>query len=171
MSDVAALYRDQLDWTKLNRDKQGLESVCNTQAYLEGRLHELRQSTSDNLLISCTIAAFLCVYAFWTDVWNAALIPRGLSTQLLYHLRCWQSVESQHDDGLFCWLVHVGKAFAIDTHVRRGLDELYNSAQRVLPDLQDSWAEARDVLHNFIWSETFYHPEVGWFWQRIDEGK
>ena len=118
VSDVVALYHGQPDWTKLNRDKQGLERLCNTQTYLEVRLHALHQSTSDNPLISYTITAVLCGYAFWTDVWNAARIPRGLSTQSLYHVRCWQSIGCSYDDEHLYRLVRVGKAFAIDIHVR-----------------------------------------------------
>ena len=171
VSDVAALYHCRSECLKSNRDGQGLDTLCNTQALLEGQLHELRQSTSDDLLISCVIAAFLCVYAFWTSVWNSALIPRGLSTQLLHHVRCWQRIEPQHDDDLLFWLVHIGKTFAIDPHVYHGLEELGKSTQKAVADLPTGGKEAEKILYRFIWSNVFYEPQVGWFWQRIDEGK
>ena len=171
VSDVAALNRYQSVSVKLNSLGQDLEKMGNTQALLEGRLHELRQSTSDDLLISCIIAAFLCVYACWTSIWNSALIPRGLSTQLLHHIRCWQRVEPLHDDDLLFWLVHIGKAFAMDTHVRYGLDELLKSTRKAVADLPKGGIQAEKLLHRFIWSDAFYQSEGGWFWQHIDEAK
>lgn len=150
-------------------NRHGLEKLCNTQADLEGRLHELRQSTSDDMVVSCIIAAFLCVYAFWTDVWNSALIPRCLSRQLLHHVRRWQVDEPLHDQDLLFWLLQIGKAFAIDAHVRYGLAELEASEVTSPQDLSEDGGQANETLNSFIWSKEFFSPERGWFWERIDE--
>lgn len=169
ISDVAALYHPRIQWLKVNAQSGELEKLCNTQADLEGRLHELRQSTSDDMVISCIIAAFLCVYAFWTDIWDSALIPRELSKQMLHHIRSWQENDRQHDDGLLFWLANVGKAFAVDPHVRHGLDEMMRRDGGAIADLPIGGVQANGILHEFVWSDLLYQEEKGWFWERIVE--
>lgn len=169
ISHVAALYHPQVQELKANSHNAELEKLNNTQADLEGQLHELRQRTSDNMVIACIIAAFLCVYAFWTDIWNSALIPREMSKQMLYHIRRWQENESiQYDDDPSFWLVHVGRAFAIDPHVRAGFIEVSRSGNHeAVTDLSEGGIQSSSILYEFIWSEAFFQSKKGWFWERI----
>ena len=169
--DVIALYSRRTSLLDIDGQHESPELLDGMQADIEGRLHDLRRSTSDELLISCTIATFLCVFGFWTAVWNAALIPRCLSTQLLHHVRCWPESDRTGHDELLCWVLHVGKAFAIDAHVRNGLDEVAKGLDTATTVLPNGGLEAERLLHMFIWTEGFYSSEIGWFWERIDESR
>lgn len=169
VSDAAALYHPEIQRLKSDSHEGGFEKLCNTQAKLEGQLHELRQSTSDDLAISCIIATFLCVYGFWTDIWNSALIPRELSKQILHHIHRWQESEDQCDAALLCWLVNIGKAFAIDPHVRRGLNEVKRSDGGAVADSIMNSDQATLLSNEFIWSDLFFQTGSGWFWERITE--
>lgn len=145
-----------------------MQRLCNTQADLEGRLHGLRERTSDDMQISCIIAAFMCVYAFWTDIWSSALIPRVLSAQLLYHVRRWHRSSYQCQDDIFTWALYIGKAFAVDVQVRNGLDELHQSQQVVTAGSTSGDLPELRLLKTFIWSECFYNTQTGWFWQSLE---
>lgn len=145
-----------------------MQSLCNTQADLEGRLHGLRQRTSDDMQISCIIAAFLCVYAFWTDIWSSALIPRILSAQLLYHVRRWNDLSNVSQDDILVWALYIGKAFAVDAHVYNGLDELLQRHQAAKAGSALGAIPELGLLNTFIWSDCFYNAHTGWFWQSLE---
>jgi hypothetical protein len=167
--DVAILYANRQKLVAFSDPLEGLERLDNVQAQLEGRIHTLRQTTSDHMLLCCIIATHLCVYGFWDGVWNATLIPRELSIKMLYHLRCCQ-LDILGDDDLFFWLVYVGKAFAVDAWVRDELDKLWfkqhcNAEEYTFPP----WHDAKCILFKFIWSEVLYSEENGWFWAKIGE--
>jgi len=168
VTEVAALYYGRSGWLEQYRHEDGMQRLCNTQADLEGRLHGLRQRTFDDMQISCIIAAFLCVYAFWTDIWSSALIPRVLSAQLLHHVRRWKRSSYESQDGIFTWVWYVGKAFAVDARVRNGLDQLHRSREAVSPDSTSGSMPELRLLNTFIWSECFYNAQTGWFWQSLD---
>lgn len=167
--DVAILYADRQKLFALSDPTESLERFDNVQAQLEGRLHNLRQATSDHMLICCIVATQLCVYGYWDGVWNASLIPRELSRTILHHLRCCQR-QDWEDEDLFFWLVNVGKAFAIEARVRNGLDQLWlkrhcSTGKSTFPP----WYRAKYILSNFIWSEVLRSEKGGWFWERIGE--
>lgn len=145
-----------------------MQRLCNTQADLEGRLHGLRQRTSDDMQISCIIAAFVCVYAFWTDIWSSALIPRVLSSQLLYHVCRWSRSSYGCENDIFTWALFIGKAFAVDAQVRDGLEELHRSRHAVTADSTSGGIPEMRLLNTFIWSECFYNARTGWFWQSLE---
>lgn len=166
---MAALYRDQSKIHDSNSDDQGLERLCNTQADLEGRLHDLRRSTEDDMIISCVIATFLCVYAFWTDIWNSPLLPRRLSLQLLHHIRRWQRTDVRQEQHLLFWVIQIGKTFAVDSNVRISLCNLEKSACELTEDFLEGGVLARRVLSDYIWSDTFYASKRGWFWERVNK--
>ena len=168
-TDVATLYANRQQWLASSDSADGPEGLDNVQAQMEGRIHSLRQANVDDMLLCCIIALQLCVYGFWDGIWNSALIPRELSTKLLYHLHRCQRHDIE-DDELFFWLVYVGKAFAADAEVRNQIDRLWfkrhcNAGESTLPP----WGDANYILSKFIWSEVLYSVRNGWFWERIRE--
>ena len=168
-ADVAMLYANRQKMFTCGDPLYSAERLDNVQAQLEGRLHDLRQATSDHMLLSCIIATQLCVYGFYDAVWNASLIPRELSSKLLYHLRYFERDDFEDDD-LFLWLVYVGKAFAIEAEVRQGLDKLW--LKRHCDEDKSGfppWQDARCILDTFIWSDVLCSEKKGWFWEKIGE--
>ena len=169
--EVVILYANRQKLFTFGGSAEGLNRLDNVQAQLEGRIHTLRQATSDHMLLCCIFATHLCVYGFWDGVWNATLIPRELSIKLLHHLRCCE-LRNFKDDDLFFWLVYVGKAFAVDAWVRNELDSLWLKRHCNSGESSSSfppWYDAKCILDKFIWSEVLYSEKNGWFWARIGE--
>lgn len=162
-ADVAVLYAERQAWLIY----QGPASLDDVQAELEGRIHDLRRGTTDDLLLCCLIASQLCVYGFWDGVWNSTLIPRELSMKLLHHLRRCELSDIALDAHLFLWLLCVGKAFAIDASVRCGLEKLHLEWQCATDLAPQAWSEIDGILATFIWSGALFSPARGWFWERI----
>lgn len=162
-ADVSTLYADRQAWLTC----QGPTSLDDVQAELEGRIHDLRRATTDDLLLCCLIASQLCVYGFWDGVWNSTLIPRELSMKMLHHLRRCELSDVARDPHLFFWLLCVGRAFAIEASVRCGLEELRLEWQHATGLAPLTWSESDEILATFIWSDVLYCPARGWFWERI----
>lgn len=168
VAEVGALYASRTKWFGPSGNGEPLECLDSVLARIEGHLHNLRRSATDDLVISCIIATQLCVYGFWDSVWNSPLIPRELSSKLLIHLRCCQ--DKLTDCGLLMWLIYVGRAFAIDLDVREGLHALWAARNHpVIDSAWPSWIDANSTLYDFVWSDVLYSDAHGWFWQKIRE--
>jgi hypothetical protein len=140
----------------------------NQQAWIESRIHEtrIRLSTNDDLLECCLVAAYLCTYLMYTDIWHGSLIPEHCSSQLLRKLQQMTSTsEWNGKEELLLWLVCMGGAFAPRGILRSEYSVLMNGAyhERLLP-LTDAWESVESCLKMFFWSGKMFGEPCKVYW-------
>lgn len=98
-TDVAALHSMCEIWSADPPKVEQMDELDGLQAWIESRLQDLLSTTSDDIIVSCVLAAFLCTYGCWDGVWNSAMLPRILTRRLLECLLECQSRPEWDDHG------------------------------------------------------------------------
>jgi hypothetical protein len=152
-------------------DPASLLRLDNQQAWAESRLYNFRKALgpSDYVLECCLIAAYICTYFMYTDMWGGSLIPGRCSSQLLRRLEQIDLFETQwvgHND-LLLWLVCIGGAFAPRGSINRAeYVVLLNSPySEQLGLLDEAWSEVEMRLKGFIWSDKIFGDRCRLFWE------
>jgi hypothetical protein len=167
--DIRALQvmRDSLDFHY--DDPASILYFDNQQAWTESRLYNCRKalSQSDYVLDCCLIAAYLCTYVMFTDIWGGSLIPGHCSSQLLRRLQQ-KELDNQwigNKDLLF-WLLCIGGAFAPRGIIRSDYVVLLNGTHcDQLGPMTDTWSGAETHLKLFFWSEKAFRERCKTFWE------
>jgi hypothetical protein len=151
------------------KDAISILNIDNQQAWIESRIYSLRQtlSSSDYILDCCLIAAYLCTYAMFTDIWDSRLIPSHCSSQLLRKLQLSESsLEWIGHEDLLLWLLCMGGALVSPRVIATEYAVLLNGTFGVqLRPLIDSWSNLESCLRQFIWSERAFRDSCKAFWQ------
>ena len=161
--DLKGCIKDILSLQALYESKD--PETCNFtlldrwQASIESRLVFLQDSTAQAGVISecCRLAAYICCYSVYTEVWSNSFIPMKLAERLLMHLKktLTQAVWHERRD-IFLWLVFVctSTIHAAETHYYavRGEHEVF---MRQLAASIEEWDNkhysVRSVLGEYIY--------------------
>ena len=150
-------------------DAVTLRQLDNQQAWIESRLYccYCAADSSDFASTSCIIAAYLCAYSLFAEVWAGRWIPYHCSSRLLQSLQqtesgdCWVGHEE-----LLVWLLITGGTFAEPGASRSEYALLLNGNHHVrIAHLLTSWADVQDMLKTFIWSESLFCSRGREFWE------
>lgn len=149
--------------TNYSYNSLATEKIDNQQAWIESRLQQLSQQTTNPLVTCCIPAAYLCAYSFFAEVWCATVIPSCLCVHLLRALQQHETWDGWDDHAtLLLWLLNVGVAFATKSSTQRGLAGLWHGSHRArLQAFSMSWDRVREQLDRFIWIPSFYETPCG----------
>jgi hypothetical protein len=152
-------------------DPASLIRLDNQQAWAESRLYNFRKALghSDYMLECSLIAAYICTYFMYTDMWGGSLIPGRCSSQLFQRLQQNDLFETQwvgHED-LLLWLLCIGGAFAPRGSITRAeyVVLLNGTYFEQLGLLEEPWSEVETKLKGFIWSEKLFGDRCRLFWE------
>jgi hypothetical protein len=133
--------------------------IDNLQASIESRLHTLREQLVEDDYISecCIIAAYLCTYVLYTNIWEGHIIPSHCSSQLLRLLQKRGAVSKWIGrEALLAWLIYIGGSFApmgvISSEYAILITGTYAKA---IESFTISWNALEICLNDFLWSDTF----------------
>jgi hypothetical protein len=150
-------------------DAVTVHQLDNQQAWIESRLHQCycAADPSNYALISCIIAAYLCTYSLFSEVWAGRWIPSHCSSRLLRSLQqaengdCWVGHEE-----LLVWLLFTGGTFAEPDSSRSEYAVLLHGNQHArIAHLLTSWSDVQELLKTFIWSESLFFSRGKDFWE------
>jgi hypothetical protein len=150
-------------------DAVTVRQLDNQQAWIESRLHHYycAADSSDYALTSCIIAAYLCAYSLFAEVWAGRWIPSHCSSRLLRSLQeaeksdCWIGHEE-----LLVWLLITGGTFAESGASRSEYAVLLHGNYHTrIAHLLTSWTDVQEMLKTFIWSEALFCSRGKEFWE------
>ena len=156
MKDIKALQAIR-DGTEVDqRDAVSIMHLDNHQASVESRLYDIGkdpQESENPALYSCIVAAYLCTYMLFTDVWSSGRIPSHLTSRLLGTLRSSRIIDRRIEHwSLFLWVTCIGGTFATSGNKQREYSLLLNQQIKFrASELTESGLH--DILQNFVWSE------------------
>lgn len=169
LEDIHALLLIR-EWNNIDRDDAvSVQHLDNQQAWIESRLYYCYHAADQThiQLVSCIIAAYLCTYTLFADVWGGELIPAYSACQLLRtlqfaeHGECWMG----HED-LFVWLLMVGGSFSQPGIIRSEFGVLLHGSNHAgIVPLLSSWYNVQQTLQSFIWSEKLFSACGKTFWE------
>lgn len=154
------------------RKPLSISQIDNIQASIESRLCSLQYTTQNLGPIQecCRLAAYICCYALFTEVWNSHTILNQLSTQLrgllcqTYMQSCWNDCVD-----LLLWVLFIGGSFAEPAPLRSGYVQMLNESgffvQRGVAC--DAWEEVEEILRMFIWSDKVFRRRCKSFWEEV----
>jgi hypothetical protein len=146
-----------------------VRQLDNQQAWIESRLHHCycAADSSNYALTSCIIAAYLCAYSLFAEVWAARWIPSHCSSRLLRSLQqaensdCWVGHEE-----LLMWLLITGGTFAEPGASRSEYAVLLHGNHHArIAHLLTSWSDVQELLKTFIWSQFLFCARGKEFWE------
>lgn len=159
IKDLHALQRVRDVYEISRADAVMIHQIDNRQASIESRLFECmaRRGPSSLLQECCILAAYLCTYNLYTEIWQGSVIPSHCSEKLLRKLReladeaSWVGYEA-----LRIWFVMIGALFC-PPYVSIEYRVLLRTAlERQSSPGTKSWTGVRCLLRNFIWSDRVF---------------
>lgn len=163
LEDLHALQyiRDTPDF--VCKDTTRMIYVDNCQASVQSRLMGL--SNLSPFMECCRLAAYISACQLCRKVWRASAMPQYMSIKLLHKI---QQVDKSggwddHPD-LLLWLVYMGGAFLPNGSTRTTFVILLKQKD-LFGDFYNSWEEVRQILKQFVWSESAYAPKLKAFWE------
>ena len=155
----AVLERSRIEGTK----SSVILEIDNMQASIESRLYSFRNGT-DETVECCRLAAYICAYLFFSDIWNAHLVPQQLSKQLAQQLAL---TNAQWDDkvDLVIWLCFIGGACA-----KWSWRDVYVKLLSTKRGLCGTWERTEEILRTFIWDPVAFREPCKALWEEIALG-
>lgn len=150
-------------------DAIAIRHLDNQQAWIESRLYQCYRASdqTDHVVISVILAAYLCTYSLFSEVWTGQWIPSHCSSQLLRSIQhtghgdYWKGNEE-----LLVWLLMAGGAFAQPGLARSEYAViLHRNYHDGLAHLLSSWDDIEGLLKTFIWSEALFSARGREFWE------
>lgn len=164
--DICALQQQVGGEQESSLDTSQLERLDSQQAWIESRLEQMRHQRENPLLRCCVLAALLCAYGLFTDIWGGDILASRLSARLLDEIHAMDTWSGWQDHAdLLLWLLNIGTTSTFDDTVRRAYERLCNERHRaLLRPISRSWDELDTQLRKFIWSDEVHVASVGGFW-------
>ncbi|KAF2098962.1 hypothetical protein NA57DRAFT_66183 [Rhizodiscina lignyota] len=168
LEDIHALQQIR-SLTDMHGDAVSVQQLDNQQAWIESRLYYCYRATdrTDFVLLGCVMAAYLCTYMLFAEIWGGQWIPSFCSSQLLRALQLTEnsSYWDGHED-LLVWLLVTGGAFAQPAFNRSEYTVLLHGSHHAgIAPFLSSWPDVQDILQNFIWSERLFSARGKAFWE------
>jgi hypothetical protein len=175
--NLLACYEDIVDLDAAVAGRLYLNhSIDDIQASIESRLANLANLCKDfNMAAECTrLAAYICCYTAYVEIWKNFLIPCRCSSLLL------DALVSSFDDSIWVkrrdlqlWLILVGSCTArLDHGHLRELKSGYNTLIVRLVATVSTWPQAeislQSALKDFIYTEAwFQHRKASREWSQL----
>ncbi|KAI9689920.1 MAG: hypothetical protein M1822_009802 [Bathelium mastoideum] len=150
-------------------DSVTIMRLDNHQASIESRLYNLGKDPmrfENPALYCCIVAAHICTYMLFTEVWSASVVPSFLTRYLMEILQC-ISIENLRVEhwSLFAWVICTGATFVGPGSKQTEYALMLQRHLELAPP-----PLASDKLHvllpSFIWSEKTYSKRWAQFLTR-----
>jgi hypothetical protein len=175
--NLLACYGDIVDLDAAVTDRQHpSHSIDDIQASIESRLANLAELCKDfNVAAECArLAAYICCYTVYVEIWKNFLIPCRCSSLLL------DALVSSFDDSIWIkrrdlqlWFVLVGSCTArLDHGHLRELKSGYSTLVMRLVATVSTWPQAelslQSALKDFIYTEVWIqHRQANREWSQL----
>jgi hypothetical protein len=170
LEDMRALQVMRDSTNSFSSDTFSSFHIDNQQAWIESRLYWCKKTASgeDELVDCCVLAAYLCTYVLYAEIWDSSMIPSHCSAQLLkiLHVSMDRPADVWHGNhDLLLWILVIGAAFVPRGPTTNGYHRLLAGIFRGPREpLIGSWQQVETTLSQFIWSDKIFKERCRAFW-------